>query len=112
MSRVGVTTGLPSAGENRFSVDIIRMRASACAAADSGTCTAIWSPSKSALNAVTNQRVNLNRLAVHQHRLEGLDPQAVERRGAVEHDRMLADHLFQRVPDLRASSGRSSASRS
>ena len=28
------------------------MRASACASADSGRCTAIWSPSKSALNAV------------------------------------------------------------
>ena len=31
--------------------DSIRIRASACASADSGTWTAIWSPSKSALNA-------------------------------------------------------------
>ena len=32
-------------------VDIISTRASSCASSDSGTCTAIWSPSKSALNA-------------------------------------------------------------
>ena len=32
-------------------VDIISTRASSCASSDSGTCTAIWSPSKSALKA-------------------------------------------------------------
>ena len=52
MSWVGMVTGRPSAGLRMLFVDSIRMRASACASADSGTCTAIWSPSKSALNAV------------------------------------------------------------
>src|SRR3984893_4598228 len=52
MSWVGMVTGLPSAGLRMLLVDSIRIRASACASADSGTCTAIWSPSKSALNAV------------------------------------------------------------
>ena len=33
-------------------VDIIKARVSSCASIESGTCTAIWSPSKSALNAV------------------------------------------------------------
>ena len=52
MSWVGMVTGLPSAGLRMLFDDSIRIRASACASADSGTCTAIWSPSKSALNAV------------------------------------------------------------
>src|SRR6266567_3809632 len=52
MSWVGMVTGLPSAGLRMLLVDSIRILASACASADSGTCTAIWSPSKSALNAV------------------------------------------------------------
>ena len=52
MSWVGMVTGRPSAGLRMLFEDSMRMRASACASADSGTCTAIWSPSKSALNAV------------------------------------------------------------
>ena len=52
MSWVGMVTGRPSAGLRMLLLDSMRMRASACASADSGTWTAIWSPSKSALNAV------------------------------------------------------------
>ena len=44
--------GSPLAGERMLFEDIISARASSCASSDSGTCTAIWSPSKSALNAV------------------------------------------------------------
>ena len=51
MSWVGVAIGRPCAGDRMLFADSIRIRASACASADSGTCTAIWSPSKSALNA-------------------------------------------------------------
>ena len=51
MSSVGATTGSPSEGESRFSEDSITCRASATASYDSGTWTAIWSPSKSALYA-------------------------------------------------------------
>ena len=43
--------GAPCAGERMLLVDIIRVRASSWASIESGTCTAIWSPSKSALNA-------------------------------------------------------------
>ena len=52
MSCVGTVTGLPSDGFNRLPAASIRKRASACASQESGTCTAIWSPSKSALYAV------------------------------------------------------------
>ena len=46
-----MVTGRPSDGLRMLLVDSIRIRASAWASADSGRCTAIWSPSKSALNA-------------------------------------------------------------
>src|SRR4051794_25181349 len=45
--------------------------------------------------------MNLDRLALHQHRLERLDTQAVERRSAVEQHRVLLDDLLEDVPDLR-----------
>src|SRR3546814_12004304 len=51
MSCDGTMIGLPFAGERMLLVDIISTRASNCASRLSGTCTAIWSPSKSALKA-------------------------------------------------------------
>ena len=51
MSSVGATIGSPLDGWSRLLTLSICSRASFLAAADSGTCTAIWSPSKSALNA-------------------------------------------------------------
>jgi hypothetical protein len=51
MSCDGVVIGLPLDGEKMLFVASINMRASSCASAESGTCTAIWSPSKSALKA-------------------------------------------------------------
>ena len=43
MSCDGVTIGLPSLGAKIFLEASIKTRASACASADNGTCTAIWS---------------------------------------------------------------------
>ena len=47
-----------------------------------------------------DERVDLNGLAFDQDRLEGLDAETVKRRGAVQQNRMLLDHLFEHVPDL------------
>ena len=52
MSLVGVMIGRPLAGERMLLADSMSTRDSAWASADSGRCTAIWSPSKSALKAV------------------------------------------------------------
>ncbi len=52
MSCDGIAIGAPLAGERMLFDDIIRTEASICASGASGMCTAIWSPSKSALNAV------------------------------------------------------------
>src|SRR5712671_4617703 len=76
MSCVGTMMGLPCAGERMLLVLIIRTRASICASMESGTCPAIWSPSKSALKAVQGRR-------------------------AVQEDGVLADDLLEDVPDLR-----------
>ena len=47
-----------------------------------------------------DQRMQLDRLAFDQHRLERLDAEAMQRRRAVQQHRMLADHLVEDVPDL------------
>jgi hypothetical protein len=52
MSCDGTAIGAPLAGDMMLFDDIISTDASICASGDSGMCTAIWSPSKSALNAV------------------------------------------------------------
>ena len=49
-----------------------------------------------------HQRVQLDRLALDQHRLEGLDAEAVQGRRAVQQHRVLADDLLEDVPDLGA----------
>ena len=52
MSCDGTVMGVPFEGDMMLFDDIISTEASICASGESGTCTAIWSPSKSALNAV------------------------------------------------------------
>ena len=47
-----------------------------------------------------DQRMQLDRLAFDQHRLERLDAQAMQRRRAVQQHGMLADHLVENIPDL------------
>ena len=47
-----------------------------------------------------DQRVQLDGLALDEHRLERLDAEAVQRRRAVQQHRVLADDLFEDVPDL------------
>ena len=46
----------------------------------------------------TDQRVQLDRLAVDEHRVEGLDRKFVQRRRAVEHHGILVDDLLQALP--------------
>ncbi len=48
-----------------------------------------------------NQGVNLDRLAFHQHRLKGLNAQAVKGGSAVQHHGMIFNDFFQNVPNDR-----------
>src|SRR5581483_4606298 len=47
-----------------------------------------------------DERMNLDRFAFDEHRLESLDAEAMERRSAVEKNGMLANHFFERVPNF------------
>ena len=46
-----------------------------------------------------NQRVDLDRLAFHQHRLESLNAKTVKGWSAVQEHGMILDDLFEDVPD-------------
>jgi hypothetical protein len=49
---------------------------------------------------VTDERMDLNRLALDEDWLEGLDAEAVQRRRSVQEHRMLGYDLFEDIPDL------------
>ena len=49
-----------------------------------------------------DERMDLQGLAFDQHGFEGLDAETVQRGCTVEHDRVLADDVFEHVPHLRA----------
>ena len=48
------------------------------------------------------QWMQLDGLALHQHRVKGLNAQTVEGRGTIEHNRVILDNFFQNVPYLGA----------
>ncbi len=50
------------------------------------------------VEGLTHQRVQLDGLALHQLRLEGLDAETVQRRCTVQQHRVLGDDLFEDVP--------------
>ena len=49
----------------------------------------------------TNERVQLDCFALDQHRLEGLDAEAMQGRRPIQQHRVLANHLLQNIPNLR-----------
>ena len=46
-----------------------------------------------------DQRVNLDRLTFHQHRLKRLNTQAVQRGGAIQKHGMVLDDFFENIPN-------------
>ena len=73
----GTAIGLPLAGDRYYLIDIINTRASTCASTDSGTCTAIWSPSKSALNAAQTSGCSRMAFPFDPNGIEGLNSEPV-----------------------------------
>ncbi len=100
MSWLGIAIGWPFAGERMLFEDSIRTLASICASGESGTCTAIWSPSKSALKAVQTSGWILIALPSTSIGSKAWMPEAVERGRAVQQHRVLADDLLEEVPHL------------
>ena len=95
-----MATGCPLAGDKMLRDDSMRSDASICDSGESGIWTAIWSPSKSALNAVQTSGVDPDGLTFDENGLESLNPEAMERRRAVEQHGMLANDFFEKVPHL------------
>src|SRR5476649_1238796 len=91
--------GSPLAGDRMLLVDIINARASSWASSVSGTCTAIWSPSKSALYAAQT-RVKLDSLTFDQNRFKCLDTQTVKSWRTVEQHWVFANDFSENVPNL------------
>ena len=52
------------------------------------------------VEALAHQRVELDRVAFDQHRLEPLDAHAVQGGGTIQQHGMVLDHLFEDVPHL------------
>ncbi len=52
------------------------------------------------VEAFAHQRMELDGVAFDQHRLEGLNAHAVQRGSAIQQHRVIADHLFEDIPDL------------
>ena len=100
MSCDGTMIGLPLAGDSTLFVDIISTRASSWASSAQRDVHGHLVAVEVGVERGADQRMQLDRLALDQHRLEGLDAEAVQRRRAVQQHRMLADHLVEDVPDL------------
>ena len=98
----GVVIGRPFAGLRMLLLDSIRIRASACASALSGRCTAIWSPSKSALNAVQTSGWIWMALPSISCGSNAWMPRRCSVGRPVEQHRVLGDDLLEHVPDDRA----------
>ena len=56
---------------------------------------------KVGVKGCTDQRMNTNGFAFHEHGFKSLNPKTVESWGPVEQDGILPDDFIQRIPDLR-----------
>ena len=52
------------------------------------------------IEALANERVDLDRIALDEDRLEGLNSHAVQGRSAIQENRMLTDNILEDIPDL------------
>ena len=100
MSWDGTMIGEPLAGCRMLLVDIISTRASSCASSDKRHVHRHLVAVEVGVERRADERMQLDGLALDQHRLEGLDAEAMQRRRAVEQHRVLADHLIEDIPDL------------
>ena len=76
------------------------MRASACAPALSGKVDRHLVAVEVGVVRGADERMQVDGLAFDEHRLEGLNAEAMQRRRAIEQHRMLANHFVEHVPDL------------
>ena len=101
MSCEGTMIGRPLAGDRMLLVRHHQHARFQLGFQDSGTCTAIWSPSKSALKAAQTSGCSWIALPSISLGSNAWMPRRCRVGRAVEQHRVLADHLFEDVPHLR-----------
>ena len=92
--------GSPLAGERILLVDIIRTRASTWASTGQRDMNGHLVAVKVGVKSRANQRMQLMAFPSIEHRFKGLNPQSVQSRRPVEHNRVFAHHFIQGIPDL------------
>ena len=102
MSWLGTAIGRPCAGDRMLCAESMSSRASAWASDDERQVHGHLVAVEVGVERRADERVDLDRLALDEHRLEGLDAEAVKRWRPVQEHRVLLDDLFEHVPDLRA----------
>ena len=102
MSCVGVAIGRPWAGDRMLFADSIRIARLGLRLGRQRHVDRHLVAVEVRVERGAHERVDLDRLALHEDRLERLDPQPVQRGRPVQQDRVLADDLLEDVPHLRA----------
>ena len=92
--------GEPLAGLKMLFVNIRSVWASTWASIDSGRCTAIWSPSKSALKPLHTSGCSLIAFPSTRTGSNAWMPMRCSVGARIEHHGMVLDHLFEDVPHL------------
>ena len=100
MSCDGLMIGWPLAGLKMLLVDIISTRRLDLRLDRQRQVDGHLVAVEVGVEALADQRMDADGVAFDQHRLERLDAHAVQRRRPVEQHRMVADDLFEDVPDL------------
>ncbi len=93
-------TGLPSCGRSRLFAESISTRAFCLGLCRQRDVDRHLVAVEVGVEGGAAQRVQLQGAALDQHRLKGLNAEAVQRRRAVEHNGAVLDDVFERVPDL------------
>ena len=100
MSCDGIAIGWPDAGDRMLFDDIISTEASICASGDERNVHRHLVAVEVGVERRADERMDPDRLALDEHRLERLDAQPMQRRRAVQQDGMLADDFLEDVPHL------------
>ena len=102
MSWVGVTSGRPWAGDRMLLALSISTRRLGLRLGGQGQVHGHLVAVEVGVEGGADERVDLDGLALDEHRLEGLDAEAVQRGRPVEEHRVLLDDVLEHVPHLRA----------
>ncbi len=98
MSCVGTVMGCPDAGDRMLCEASMSTLASTCASGDKRDVHGHLIAVEVRVEGGADERVNLDGLALDEHRLEGLDAEAMQGWGTIQQHRMVLDDFLKDVP--------------